>query len=131
MSGALVAGSVALSALLAAPCLRPVSDRSTITVSAAISLTDALEEIVQAYSRESGDQVRLNLAGSNVLARQVLNGAPVDIFISADQAGIINAVPTPMARVMPSSSQTVVRPSRVSTASSVATAAIHSCTPSR
>ncbi len=51
--------------------------------------------------------------------------------VSADQAGIINAVPTPMARVMPSSSQTVVRPSRVSTASSVATAAIHSCTPSR
>lgn len=51
--------------------------------------------------------------------------------VSADQAGIISAVPTPMARVMPSSNQTLVSPSRVSVASVVATAAIHSCTPSR
>ena len=100
MAAALVAGSVALSALLAAPCLRPVSDGSTITVSAAISLTDALEEIVRVYSRESGDQVRLNLAGSNVLARQVLNGAPIDVFISADEAqmNLVSAMVAPGTR---------------------------------
>ncbi|HET7216848.1 MAG TPA: molybdate ABC transporter substrate-binding protein [Vicinamibacterales bacterium] len=56
------------------------------TVSAAISLTNALEEIVNVYERAGGGPVRLNLAGSNALARQIVNGAPVDVFISADEA---------------------------------------------
>ncbi|MCA1651561.1 MAG: molybdate ABC transporter permease subunit [Acidobacteria bacterium] len=57
-----------------------------ITVSAAVSLTDALEEIGRAYESAGGGAVRLNFAGSNVLARQIANGAPVDLFISADEA---------------------------------------------
>jgi molybdate transport system substrate-binding protein len=56
-----------------------------ITVSAAVSLAEVLEEIVAAYAAAGGGAVRLNLAGSNVLARQILNGAPADVFISADE----------------------------------------------
>lgn len=59
-------------------------DRAAITVSAAISLTDALESVARAYEAGGGGRVRLNVAGSNVLARQIVTGAPVDLFISAD-----------------------------------------------
>lgn len=57
-----------------------------LTVSAAISLTDALEAIAKAYAEAGGGPVRFNFAGSNVLARQLVNGAPADLFISADEA---------------------------------------------
>jgi molybdate transport system substrate-binding protein len=57
-----------------------------LTVSAAISLTDSLEAVASAYSASGGDAVRFNFAGSNVLARQIVNGAPADVFISADEA---------------------------------------------
>jgi molybdate transport system substrate-binding protein len=56
-----------------------------LTVAAAISLSDALEEIGRAYTAAGGGPVRFNFAGSNVLARQIVNGAPADLFISADQ----------------------------------------------
>jgi molybdate transport system substrate-binding protein len=59
---------------------------SGIVVSAAISLSDALQEIDEAYRATGGGPVRFNFAASNVLARQIVNGAPVDVFISADQA---------------------------------------------
>ena len=55
-----------------------------VLVSAAISLSDALVEIEQAYAARGGGPVRFNFAGSNVLARQIANGAPADLFISAD-----------------------------------------------
>ena len=57
-----------------------------LTVSAAVSLTDALEDVGRAYRASGGGEVRFNFAGSNVLARQIVNGAPVDLFVSADQA---------------------------------------------
>lgn len=55
-------------------------------VSAAISLTDALREVERAYRARGGGPLRFNFAASNVLARQIANGAPADLFISADQA---------------------------------------------
>jgi molybdate transport system substrate-binding protein len=57
-----------------------------ITVSAAISLSGALEEAADAYAAEGGGEVSFNFAASNVLARQIVNGARVDMFISADGA---------------------------------------------
>ena len=57
-----------------------------VTVAAAVSLTQVLEEIAAAYATAGGGPVRFNLAGSNVLSRQILNGAPADVFISADEA---------------------------------------------
>ncbi len=56
-----------------------------LTVFAAASLKDALDENVKAFSAKSGHQVRVSYAGSNALARQIDNGAPADVFISADE----------------------------------------------
>lgn len=58
---------------------------NTVTVSAAISLSDVLGHVADAYAAAGGGPVRFNFAGSNVLARQIVNGAPVDVFISADE----------------------------------------------
>jgi molybdate transport system substrate-binding protein len=57
-----------------------------LTVSAAISLTEALEAAAAAYRAAGGTPVRFNFGGSNALARQIVNGAPVDVFLSADEA---------------------------------------------
>jgi molybdate transport system substrate-binding protein len=64
----------------------PQSPRAPVTVSAASSLTDALEEIGKAYAAAGGDSVRFNFGASSMLARQIVAGAPVDVFISADRA---------------------------------------------
>jgi molybdate transport system substrate-binding protein len=57
-----------------------------ITVFAAASLTHALTEIGAAHEKATGDKVRFNFAASNTLARQIEAGAPVDVFLSADEA---------------------------------------------
>lgn len=56
-----------------------------VMVFAAASLTDSLKEIATAYEKTSGDKLRFNFAGSNVLAQQIQAGAPADIFFSADE----------------------------------------------
>ena len=53
-------------------------------VSAAVSLTAVLETLTAAYERDTGTRVELNLAASSALAAQIIAGAPVDLFISAD-----------------------------------------------
>ncbi len=57
-----------------------------IRVLAAASLTDAMGEIAPAYEKQTGDKVIFSFAGSNVLARQIREGAPADAFVSADDA---------------------------------------------
>ena len=57
-----------------------------VTVFAAASLTDALKEIAAAYEKQSGDKVLFNFGASSLLARQIEEGAPADIFFSADEA---------------------------------------------
>jgi molybdate transport system substrate-binding protein len=56
-----------------------------LTVFAAASLTDVLEEVGKAYTAKSQVGVRFSFAASSVLARQVESGAPADAFISADR----------------------------------------------
>jgi molybdate transport system substrate-binding protein len=56
----------------------------TITVSAAISLKESLSDIRKAYETSTGDHVVFNLDASGKLAAQIQQGAPVDLFISAD-----------------------------------------------
>lgn len=57
-----------------------------INVFAAASLTDALKEIARSYEQQSGDKIVFNFAASSTLARQIEEGAPADIFFSADEA---------------------------------------------
>lgn len=58
---------------------------ATLRVSAAASLTDALQEIAPIYETQSGDAVLFNFGASSMLARQIQEGAPGDLFISADE----------------------------------------------
>lgn len=55
-------------------------------VAAAASLAETVTEVAAAYQAEHGTKVTPVFAGSNVLARQIEQGAPVDVFISADEA---------------------------------------------
>lgn len=56
----------------------------TLTVFAAASLKDALDENVKAYEVKSNDRVVVSYAASSALAKQIEAGAPADLFISAD-----------------------------------------------
>jgi len=59
-------------------------DRTPLTVFAAASLTNALEDVGQAYTARSGQPVRFSFASSSVVARQLEGGARADLFFSAD-----------------------------------------------
>lgn len=70
-----------------APGDRAATVETTLTVSAAASLQDALQEIARAYeSAYPGVGVRLNFAASGTLQQQIRMGAPVDVFLSAAEA---------------------------------------------
>lgn len=56
-----------------------------LTVSAAASLSESFTQISQEFTKETGVKVNLNFASSNNLLRQMEQGAPVDVFASADQ----------------------------------------------
>src|SRR5262245_7122598 len=74
-----------LSAALALATAFP-SRADEIRISAAASLADALKEIDAAFEKETGTKVKLNLGASSALARQIEEGAPADVFFSADLA---------------------------------------------
>src|SRR4051812_13787522 len=57
-----------------------------VKVFAAASLTDSLKEIGATYQKKTGDRIVFNLGASSTLARQIAEGAPADIFFSADEA---------------------------------------------
>ena len=56
-----------------------------LTIFAAASLKEALDENVKTFNLKTGHQARVSYAASNALARQIENGAPADLFISADE----------------------------------------------
>jgi molybdate transport system substrate-binding protein len=57
-----------------------------LTVSAAASLTNAFNEIGKAFEvRNPGSKVQFNFAASGALLQQIVKGAPVDVFASADE----------------------------------------------
>jgi molybdate transport system substrate-binding protein len=61
------------------------ADKPSITVFAAASLTNALQELGDGFTKETSIPVRFSFAASSTLARQIENGAPADVFLSADQ----------------------------------------------
>ena len=60
--------------------------RGEVTISAATSLTDVLQQVAKLYEWRTGERLVLNFGASNTLARQINAGARVDVFISADVA---------------------------------------------
>lgn len=49
-------------------------------------MADVLGRAARQWEQSSGDRVVVNAAASNTLARQIVEGAPVDLFVSADEA---------------------------------------------
>jgi len=64
----------------------PPAKQAPVTVSAAISLKDALDQLGREYERDNpGAKVTLNYASSGTLQHQIEQGAPVDIYFPAAQ----------------------------------------------
>jgi molybdate transport system substrate-binding protein len=70
--------------VVSAPAQRPV--RGDLLVAAAASLSGIAPQLTQAFHDVGGIDLRFNFAGSNTLARQIVEGARVDVFVSADAA---------------------------------------------
>lgn len=68
----------------AALCLCSAGHAADLTIFAAASLNEALNENVKTFSAHSGHRVRVSYAASSALAKQIERGAPADLFISAD-----------------------------------------------
>src|ERR1700742_128796 len=62
------------------------ANAAEVNVSAAASLTDVMKEIAANYEKESTDKIVFNFGASSLLARQIIERAPADIFFSADEA---------------------------------------------
>ncbi|MER2536996.1 MAG: molybdate ABC transporter substrate-binding protein [Rhizobiaceae bacterium] len=62
----------------------PAGAQDKVTVFAAASLKNALDNINAAWKADSGKEAAISYAGSSALAKQIEEGAPADVFISAD-----------------------------------------------
>lgn len=90
---ALTAAAVVLLAGCAAPdpeageAARPDALSGTVTILAAASLTESLEELAAAFEEAHPDvDVVISSGGSSALAEQILSGSPADVFFSANEA---------------------------------------------
>lgn len=60
------------------------ADKPAIVVFAAASLTNVLQELGDGFTKQSSIPVKFSFAASSALAHQIENGAPADVFFSAD-----------------------------------------------
>ncbi|MBM4298305.1 MAG: molybdate ABC transporter substrate-binding protein, partial [Deltaproteobacteria bacterium] len=65
-------------------CGAAISRADAILIAAAASLTDVLRDMGKAYQSKSKHKLLLTFGPSNFLARQIDEGAPADMFFSAD-----------------------------------------------
>jgi molybdate transport system substrate-binding protein len=80
--GALAAAPVASMALASTAS---AEERRPVVVFAASSLQTTLDRLADVYGRRAGRRVTLSYASSAALARQIEQGAPADVFVSADR----------------------------------------------
>ncbi|MDB5632855.1 MAG: transporter molybdenum-binding protein, partial [Tardiphaga sp.] len=80
-----VAGIFAAFSILLGSTLSPaLAQDKSLTVFAAASMKNALDDIDAAYTAKTGVKITASYAASSVLAKQIENGAPADVFVSAD-----------------------------------------------
>ena len=65
-------------------CNRQVQPKKEIVVAAASDLTPAFEELGQAFQQTKNFKVTFSFGSSGMLARQIENGAPMDVFAAAN-----------------------------------------------
>jgi molybdate transport system substrate-binding protein len=80
MSGLVIGGALSV----AAPVVSASAQTSGPTVFAAASMKTALDEIDALFTAKTGKTVTVSYAASSALAKQIEQGAPADVFISAD-----------------------------------------------
>lgn len=82
--GALLAAAVLISA--------SASRAEELLISAAASLTNAFKEVGMEFEKSHpGTKVNFNFAASDILLKQIVEGAPADVFASADQKAMDSA----------------------------------------
>ena len=64
----------------------------TVVVSVAASLSDAVGDVANVFEKQTGIHVIVNAAGSQILATQIIEEAPVDVFISADHRQMLRVI---------------------------------------
>ena len=74
----------AFAILCGSACPPALAQDKSLTVFAAASMKNALDEIDAAYAAKSGVRIVASYAASSALAKQIEQGAPADIFVSAD-----------------------------------------------
>jgi molybdate transport system substrate-binding protein len=80
----LAAAFAALVILLTSAGSPAFSQDKSLTVFAAASMKNALDDIDAAYTAKSGVKIVASYAASSALAKQIEQGAPADVFVSAD-----------------------------------------------
>lgn len=87
----------AASTCIAVFAAAPAALAQNVTVFAAASLKNGLDDFAAAWQKQTGHSVAVSYAGSSALSKQIIAGAPADIFISAsiewadevDKAGFV------------------------------------------
>ncbi len=80
-----LAGLVAAFVILLGAGQSPASaEDKVLTVFAAASMRNALDAVDAAYTAKAGIKVSASYAASSTLAKQIAQGAPADVFVSAD-----------------------------------------------
>ena len=79
-----LSAALAVSGAICAGLLSSSAAAEQITVFAAASMTNAMARIEQDFEAGTGHDLIVSLAGTSVLARQIQQGAPADVFISAN-----------------------------------------------
>ena len=70
--------------LLGVPSVAAESERPALIVFAAASLTNVLQEVGDEFTAQTAVPIKFSFAASSALAKQIENGAPADVFFSAD-----------------------------------------------
>ena len=76
--------AVIVAAFAVAAALPALAQEKPIVVFAAASMKNALDDVNAAFTRGGGVKVAASYAASSALAKQVEQGAPADVFLSAD-----------------------------------------------
>jgi len=70
---------------LVLPVTGSLAFAQVITVAAAADMSAALPQVAEAYTKKTGQEVKLSFGASGNLTNQIRNGAPFDVFLSADE----------------------------------------------
>ena len=93
------AGATALVVLAA--CSSPGASTAEITIFAGSSLTDVFDQLGNDFRKTDGSaRLTFNFGSSSTLATQIINGAPADVFASADEENMAKVVAIASSRIM-------------------------------